>query len=80
MVSSPTCRTCGNATVVDGACASCGAGVVYRRNIRFAPKRARAHQRHQWGYVGPTTETGVKARKERCTRKGCVATRIVEVE
>ena len=58
----------------------CGAGVEYVRAMRFGRKKKAKPCRHQWGYVGKTTETGVLARKERCTRKGCIAARVTEVE
>lgn len=78
-VSEARCGHCGNATIVDGACVVCGAGVAYRRPVRFGPKRRREHRTHAWGYVGETFETGVRARKEKCTKAECEAVRIVEV-
>lgn len=78
------CAACGEDTVIvtgeGSACAVCGAGVGYRRKFRFGKKRKAKPCSHKWGYLGKTTETGVLARKERCTNKGCIAARLVEVE
>lgn len=77
-VATERCARCGNATIVSGACASCGAGVKYVLPFRRGRRKKRDRAcRHVWNYLGVTFEHGSRQRKERCGK--CPALRFVDL-